>query len=68
LIFDVKVPLSLRIVESKLDLPKDLTDIEGVFLPDYKNKDKLGYLIIYRYANDVYSVINKNNEKEIFLP
>jgi len=67
-IFDIRIPLSLRVVDSKLEITKDITDIEGVYFSDFYNKDKIGYLIIYTFGNQTYSIINRNNEKELFLP
>lgn len=67
-IFDIRIPVSLKIVESKMEIPKDISDIEGIYLPDFFNKDSLGYLIIYSYQYRVHTVLNQNNKKEIFLP
>ncbi len=60
-IFDVKIPLSLIIVGSKLVLPKNLTDIEGIFIPNFQNANNLGLIIKYKYQMITNTILLKNN-------
>jgi len=68
-VFDVKLPLSLIIIESKLIIPKNFTEIEGVFIPDFRNSNNLGMAVVYRYQMITNSILIKNNgKKSIEIP
>jgi hypothetical protein len=67
-VFDIKIALTLHIMNSRLNLPKHLTDIEGVYLPDYLNRDMLAYTLVYVYEYNTYTIIIKDNENEFSIP
>jgi hypothetical protein len=64
---DVKIALNLSIVNSKLDLPKAFTDIQGVFNPDYYS-DELYLVIHYKFKECSRLLLLKNNEQPVELP
>lgn len=67
-VFDVKVPLMCHLVNSKIEIPKNFMEIEGIYIPDYSNRDSLGLVILYTYNCDDYTVILKNDRSEFSLP
>lgn len=61
LIFDAKIPLTLHIVHSKLIIPVQILEIDGIYIPDYQNKDNLALVCMYSYESNIYTTILRNN-------
>jgi hypothetical protein len=68
LVFDVKIQLGLHMVNSKLTIPKNFLEIDGLFIPDYKNRDNLAITIMYTYNFNKYYTIIGNFKKDVNLP
>jgi curved DNA-binding protein CbpA len=70
-VFDVKVPLTLRISNSKLEIPPNLSEISGIFIPDHLNRDNLALVIMYSCLNSHiadYVLILTNSSDGLSLP
>jgi hypothetical protein len=65
---DVKAALNLAIVNSKLDIPKVFTDLNGIFNPDYSNSNRLYMVVQYKYKQSTHLLLLKNNEQQVELP
>jgi hypothetical protein len=68
LIFDVKIPLTLNVVASRLSLPINLLDIQGFYNPDFYHTNELGLVIMYKHNSNLYTFITKNKDHAVELP
>lgn len=67
-IFDVKVPLTLLMVNSRIYIPLHFFEIEGLYIPDFEHKENLALVIMYTFNNSKYTVILKNDRSPFNLP
>jgi len=62
-IYDIKMALSMRIVESKINIKNDLFDAEGIYNPALSKYENIGIIICYTYKFDTFYEYVKNVEK-----
>jgi hypothetical protein len=62
-IFDIKMALSMKIVESKINIKNDLFDSEGIYNPALQKYDNIGIIICYIYKFHTFYEFVRNVEK-----
>jgi hypothetical protein len=67
-VFDVKLPLTLHMVNSKIDVPAHFNEIEGIYVPDYENRENLAMVIMYTWNYSKTTVLLKNDRAPFSLP
>jgi curved DNA-binding protein CbpA len=67
-IFDVKIPLTLHMVNSRIDIPIHFFEIEGLYIPDFEHRENLAMVIMYTYNHLKYTIILKNDRSPFSLP
>ncbi len=62
-IYDIKMALTMKIVESKIVIKNDIFDVEGIYNTALNKYDNIGIIICYTYKFDTFFEYFKNVEK-----
>lgn len=60
IIYDIKMALSMKIVQSKMIIKNDLFDSEGIYNPVLEKYENIAIIICYSYKSDTYYDFIKN--------